>query len=130
MTEHTGRRRSSSSQGERLQKPARSTPRPQTSGLQNMRKRMWFLTTLLLWQPKQTSYQAVVLNCTKKIQAQFLESTPFSTPTVTFFTQSTSFNPYGAHNSSNRNTTLQRCPCPNARARKYITLYGKGALRI
>lgn len=62
------------------------------------------------------------------LQVQFLESTPFSTPTVTFFTQS--FNPYGAHNSSNRNTTLQRCACPNARARIYITLYGKGALRI
>lgn len=64
------------------------------------------------------------------LQMQLLESTPFSTPTVTFFSQSTSFNPYDAHNSSKLKTALQRCPRPNARARKYITLYGKRALQI
>ena len=64
------------------------------------------------------------------LQMQLLESTPFSAPTMTVFSQSTSFNPYGAHNNSKLNTTLQRCPCPNARARKYITLYGKGALQM
>ena len=102
-----------------------------------VRKWMCFLTTLSVvfcyGSPSKLNmklYCSTELHRKDTLPMRFTRKCSLFHPNSAFLSQSTSFSRYSVHSSGRLNTTFQRCPCPNARASKYISLYDKGALQM
>ena len=137
LCECTGRLLPSTSQEERLQKkPTLPTPWSQTSGLQNCEKMNVFFNHSVVFCYGSPSKLNMKLYCSTELHRKdtlpmrFTRKCSLFHPNSAFLSQSTSFSRYSVHSSGRLNTTFQRCPCPNARASKYISLYDKGALQM